>query len=301
VHCNAITDHGRRRNEKFKEERFVKVPSILRLTIEFSETTPTLHLTRMIAFLVLCTLSQRKPKLQRRNITKQNPFFKPKVLSKKGPAEMPGLNPQCYVQTPEDVIDAAVAACLNNGPCEMGDDECPVVFTTTGSLNDLSYVCPLYICSYICALSVHTWCPPEDPNSDPEDPSDPNQPYYPPNYEPEEPNFESGPEGDCPESALWSDAQVDQSVEYCKSDEKGCEENANTCKAAWKANKKLVEVDCWSKNCDKVCKKKHFSWCRGLSTGAIVGIVIAVVVVVALVVGGVVFFVIRKKGSDAGA
>jgi hypothetical protein len=50
---------------------------------------------------------------------------------------------------------------------------------------------------------------------------------------------------------------------------------------------------------ERIWKKKHFG-CRGLSTGAIVGIVIAVVVVVALVVCGAVFFVLRKKGSDAG-
>jgi hypothetical protein len=116
-------------------------------------------------------------------------------------------------------------------------------------------------------------------------------------------------EGKCPEvyDALLTDTDLEEWDEYCRANEKACALTyGELCTAAWKADQKYVMADCWSTNCNNMCKKRQVSWClgpgnSGLSTGAIVGIVIGVVVGVAIIVGGVVFFVLRKKGSGAGA
>jgi hypothetical protein len=107
---------------------------------------------------------------------------------------------------------------------------------------------------------------------------------------------EQGPEGDCP--AKVSDATLDAMVDACKADEDLCEKTTgNSCKGAWKANKKYAAAACAKDACNRACKKKHFSWC-GLSAGAIAGIVIACVVVVGVIVGVVVYFVVIKPKKE---
>jgi hypothetical protein len=82
---------------------------------------------------------------------------------------------------------------------------------------------------------------------------------------------------------------------YCKTIAEMCE-NVYDGKEVTGTNKEEAK-----KGCDNICKEVRFKWCKGLSTGAIVGIAIAAVVVVGVAIGLIVFFVLRKKkGVEAG-
>jgi hypothetical protein len=57
---------------------------------------------------------------------------------------------------------------------------------------------------------------------------------------------------------------------------------------------------CIDKLCDKICKTKHYDWCKkgGLSTGALVGIIVGGILGVNAIVVTVVIIYMRKKKRD---
>jgi hypothetical protein len=231
----------------------------------------------MIPLFALCVFSLRKPKVVRSNLTMG--FHLPKSVKVEIP---PGCDALLTQEDSNDYIDD----CLLAGDCTWGQAVCKALFQKEYNGEELNANdnCIRTTCQAICKNGKGEfvdWCHPRDPLL---------------TVDQWKTIIEGGEQG-C--VGADTDVAIEKSLEECKDYEEQCE---NKCKGAWKADAKLAGVDCWQDDCDKICKKNRFSWCKGLSAGAIAGIVVACVVVVGAAVGAVVYFVvIRPKKAQVAA
>jgi hypothetical protein len=171
--------------------------------------------------------------------------------------------------------------CANGGACQ---DAWTAV---AGGYTGASAVCGAQLCDKVCTYRDFDWCGTKGGGGGGDQDDCQSYPPY----------RDTDAKGKCGEYAV-ADEEIKAMVQECKADETKCKKCAGQmCKDAWASKDGRVTTDCIVIGCDKACKEHHFSWCKGLSTGAIVGIVIGCVVGVALIAGILVYFLVIRKGD----